>query len=298
MSLDDFKRQLRAFPATPDLYFYVLADSAQDPQLPAMFHKTTPHTRSQCLLTHVQGPDLEAAAPHLATLPPFEENDEGIWPLLFSYAPQHPASVSIIASPLQFDALYAHLHQFTDVILPDKDQMIFAFWDPAILGTLVGQKDDATLHLAGPVLTVRQRAKLLEGISAWWYWGRNGGLHQIKGSGNEFAPNDTKLPLRLIEAQVEMLVEASVPDHLLGYIKENKPELLIDVPEQEQYSRVEKHLLEARKLHLFGMRDMLNYICAALIYGDRLRQDGAIEALLAQVKAGQISLTDALEQFP
>jgi hypothetical protein len=46
------------------------------------------------------------------------------------------------------------------------------------------------------------------------------------------------------------------------------------------------------------MRDILNYTCAALIYGDAIKTNPTIVALLEQVKAGGISFDAALEQFP
>ncbi|WP_201701292.1 hypothetical protein [Paraburkholderia kirstenboschensis] len=39
---------------------------------------------------------------------------------------------------------------------------------------------------------------------------------------------------------------------------------------------MEKHLLEARKLLLLGMRDIINYICAALIFGNQVYEHRVI----------------------
>jgi len=90
-----------------------------------------------------------------------------------------------------------------------------------------------------------------------------------------------------------MLVEAGVPDQLLSLVKENQPMLLLDIPVSQHYRRMEKHLLEARLLKLFGMRDILNYTCAALIYGEDIDTNAEIAALLRRVKAGDISLDAA-----
>ncbi|WP_051377383.1 DUF4123 domain-containing protein [Paraburkholderia dilworthii] len=297
MSITNLEAQVRALPTEPPPQFYLIVDSAQDSRNPSAIQQAEPGTRSQCLLTFVQGPDLEAAAPHLMTFPQFDR-DAASWQWVSSYAPTLPAAVSIIASPLQFEALYAHLHSSTEVALPDGEEMIFAFWDPVVLATLVGQLDDTTLHVPGPVLTVQQREKFLTGITAWWYWDRNGKLHQILPAQSPHAGNKVTLPLRLTQTQVDMLVEASVPDHIVGYINANKPELLVKIPEPERYPRVEKHLHEARKLRLLGMRDILDYVCAALIYGDEMYQSSVIEALLEKVRMRQTSLAEALEQFP
>ncbi|AIY41053.1 hypothetical protein LT85_1895 [Collimonas arenae] len=297
MVMQEFLQQWQALPQVPDLHLYAIVDSAQDARLLAKLHKTTPWMHSQCLLADVQGPELSKAAPHLATLPSVAEESEA-WLTLFRSAASNPASLSIIASRQEFAPLHAHLEQFTEIVLPDGDEMHFAFWDPAILGTLVGQKDDNTLHVSGPVLSARQRSRLLTGISAWWYLDRNRQLRQIRDETPQSDAGQVALPLKLTQVQTDMLVEASVPDHLLGHIKENQPQLLFDIPEGERYARVERHLLEARKLNLRSMQDIINYICAGLIYGSQMQQNSVIGELLDKVKTGQISLPEALEQFP
>jgi hypothetical protein len=297
MALKDFVLQWQALPQAPELHFYAIVDSAQDARLLATLRAMAPGTHSQCLLADAQGPELSKAAPHLAMLPPFAEDSEA-WLSVFQSAATNPACVSIIASHQEFKTLYAQLAAFTEIVLPDGDEMIFAFWDPAILSTLVGQKDDRTLHVPGPVLSARQRSRLLAGMNAWWYWDRNGQQHQMRDDAPQADANQVVLPLKLTSIQVDVLVEASVPDHLLGHIKDIQPQLLFDLPETEHYTRVEQHLLEARKLNLRGMQEIIQYICAGLIYGTQLQHDSIMTGLLDNVKTGQISLSEALEQFP
>jgi hypothetical protein len=297
MALKDFVLQWQALPQAPELHFYAIVDSAQDARLLATLRAMAPGTQSQCLLADAQGPELSKAAPHLATLPPFAEDSEA-WLSVFQSAATNPACISIIASHQEFKTLYAQLAAFTEIVLPDGDEMIFAFWDPAILGTLVGQKDDRTLHVPGPVLSARQRSKLLAGMSAWWYWDRNGQQHQMRDDAPQDDADQVVLPLKLTSIQVDMLVEASVPDHLLGTIKVNSPQLLSNLPAAEQYTRIKQYLLAARNLKIFGMKDITDYICAALIYGDQIQQNSTIIFLLEKVKAREINIQEALEQFP
>jgi hypothetical protein len=184
--------------------------------------------------------------------------------------------------------------------VPDDTDMIFAFWDPAVLATLTGQASDLTLHVPAPVLSERQRARLLLGISVWWYWDRDGNPQQIlpRTNAEAAAAHLVSLPLKLTQVQVDMLVEAGVPDQLLSMVMENQPQLLWDIPVSQRYRVIEQHLLDARKLKIFGMRDILNYTCSALIYADALHTDVTIVALLEQVKDGKISFDKAMEQFP
>jgi hypothetical protein len=106
------------------------------------------------------------------------------------------------------------------------------------------------------------------------------------------------LPLQLTQTQVDMLVEASVPDLVLAHLTDNQPTLLREIPFAEQYSRIRQHLLEARQLKLFGVRDIVNYTCAAIIYGDALRSDQEIKALLERVRKGEIDFDTAMDLLP
>lgn len=282
-----------------ELTCYAIIDHAQDAALQARFAKNGLSGQSRCLLPAAIDSEMADYAPHLVELSPLAADAE-MWPEILQGGSRHPASFTLLASRLSFDALWDNLSAFSDIVLPDDTDMIFAFWDPAVLGTLTGQKSDLTLHVPLPVLSERQRARLLHGISAWWYWDRDGNPQQIlpRDSEEAAAAHLVALPLKLTQVQVDMLVEAGVPDQLLSMVLENQPQLLWEIPLAQHYRLMETHLLAARRLKLFGMRDILNYTCAALIYGDAIKTDPAIVGLLEQVKAGGMSLDAALETFP
>jgi hypothetical protein len=278
---------------------YAIIDSAQDGTLLARFAKAALSTRSMCLLPAAIESGVEEYSPHLVALSPLAA-DSDAWPEFIVGGSQQPASFTLLASSLDFDELWSSLSSFTEIVLPDNTEMIFAFWDPAVLGTLIGQASDATLHVPGPVLSERQRARLMKGISAWWYWDRNGAPQRVLPviSLEAALAYLVGLPLRLTQIQIDMLVEAGMPDQLLSLVNENQPLLLRDIPIHQQYGRMAKHLVEARRLTLFGMRDILNYTCAALIYGEAMYVDGEIKLLLERVKTGEIDFDSATKLFP
>ncbi len=299
LEVANFESNLASAFDNQELTCYAIVDKAQDKSLLQKCEKHDIGVRSKCLLPAALDSDIEDYAPHLLELSLLAA-DADVWPDILRSGAQHPASFTLLASRLSFDTVWDHLAAFSEVLLPDDTDMILAFWDPAVLGTLTGQASDLTLHVPAPVLSERQRSRLLRGISAWWYWDRDGNPQQILPRDNaEAAAGDlVRLPLKLTQVQVDMLVEAGVPDQLLAMVMENQSQLLWDVPVSQHYRTIEKHLLSARKLKLFGMRDILNYICAALIYGDLLQTDSTILALLEQVKAGVMSLDAATKQFP
>lgn len=283
----------------PGMTCFAIIDKAQDGVLLDKFRKHEIGVHSRCMLPAALDSEMEDYSPHLLELSPLAA-DADIWSDILRHGARHPASFTLLSSRLAFDALWSHLAALTEILLPDDTDMIFAFWDPAVLGTLTGQASDRTLHVPAPVLSERQRARLLQGISAWWYWDRDGNPQEILPRANVEAAAAplVALPLKLTQVQVDMLVEAGVPDQLLSMVKENQPQLLIDIPASEHYRMIEKHLLGARALKLSSMRDILNYVCAALIYGEALRTNPAIAALLEQVRMGAISFDMAMERFP
>lgn len=299
LEVSTFESNLASAFDNQNLTRYAIIDKAQDKTLLEKFEKGGIGMRGKCMLPAALDSEAEDYAPYLLELSPLAA-DSDIWPAILRVGAEHPASFTLLASRFSFDTLWDHLAAFTEILLPDDTDMIFAFWDPAVLGTLTGQASDLTLHVPAPVLSERQRARLLQGISAWWYWDRDGNPQQIlpRTNAEAAAAHLVSLPLKLTQVQVDMLVEAGVPDQLLSMVKENQPQLLLDIPSSLHYITIKKHLLEARKLKLFGMRDILNYTCAVLIYRDALYIDASIVALLEQVKTGKISFDDAMEKFP
>lgn len=286
-----------SLPGDESCRWYAIADAAQHKALPgALVH--TSHLRHRCLFDATQDSPIAAHSPHLVALPSppaHEEASQGAWKWIERHASGAPC-VSILASPLGFDDLYAHLQRWTEVLLPDGEDMFFAFWDPMILGTLVGQEDDGTLHVSGPVLDETQRMALTMGIRSWWYWDRYGEVHSLRIVAKEAPLLST--PLQLTYAQMDMLVDASVPDHVLHYVELNQDHLLGDLDARQRYAVVLEHLAQAKVLGLTGMGDMVNYVCAGLIYGPAMLQDQQITDLLAQVRAHKLTLDQALEAMP
>jgi hypothetical protein len=273
------------------LKWYAIADSAQNAALPTALKVET--RRIHCLLGAVPDSPVAKHAPHLVELhSPLTISDAWRW--IFRNARLKPC-ISVIATEHDFDALFAKLALWTEVRLPDDDSMYFAFWDPAILGTLIGQDDDLTLHVKGPVLNSQQRGLLIGGVTGWWYWDRDGKMHAI--AMDDFT-NTSIEPVTLVQQQVDDLVEASVPDHVLYYLELNQPLLIAKVPSSQRYKVVRAALTEARGMGLIAMSDLVNSVCIELIYGDRMRTDPVILNLLGEVKHGSVTFREAMSRFP
>jgi len=276
----------------PSLNWFVIADNAQHEDLSNRFAADAINLR--CLFDSLQGSPLSKKTPHLVELGSPLQSDKP-WKWLIRESTQTPC-ISVIAAPGNFESLYGHLVQHTQVVLPDEDTMFCAFWDPAILGTLMGQSDDYSLHVSGPVLNIEQRANLTNGIGFWWYWDRSGAMHSISvGASN--TQNNTGF-LKLNQQQVDDLVEASVPHHILHYINLNQSHLIRDVHLGERYSLVRTAMIRAREIGLASMRDLVDFVCVVLIYKSDVHQNKLILELLEQVKRGELSFRRAIEELP
>lgn len=284
---------LEDFDRTQDtIKWYAIADSAQHSDLP--FALLDEATLACCLFGHSQESLIGQCSPYLVELdPPRQESKRWRW--ITSNAKSKPC-ISVIAAQLPFDELFFNLTQCMDVLIPGEESIFLAFWDPAILGTLVGQESDDTLYVKGPVLNLSQRAMLARGMRQWSYWDRYGKLHAICES-NAVAETE-ELRIRLDQSQVDALVEASVPDHILHYLGKNQSALVHAIPFDRRYEIIIKSLGRARDIGLIEMRDLVNYICAELFYKERMAEEESIVYLLRKVKSRDITLDEAIRNFP
>ncbi len=247
--------------ANPGLHWYALADAAQHPQLPQALGN---EQRSRSLFGAAWETPLGRQSPWLVSLDAADEGAEA-WQWLARNTPRQPSIASAFASRLAPDEQLAHLQRCLDLKLPDAEEMVLAFWDPAILSTLIGQADDHTLHVKGPILQAAQRAALLHGVVAWWYCDREGNLHAVDilpaGDAHEDtqAARATALPFSFTQQQVDALVEASVPDQVLYHLRTNQPLLLEPIPTARYYQRVRQLVRMGREHGLETFRDLCNF---------------------------------------
>lgn len=272
---------------------YILADPAQDKSLPdaLLFESAS----AVCLLDG--GADARAIAPHLISIDETNYLRASEW--LAQHASNAPCATLLI-STLGLEALAKHLSAFVDVVLPDRTVMALAFWDPSILAVLNGAQRDDTQHVRGPVLSATQKQAFLAPVLEWWYWDRAGCLQSIDWDRNSAAATVSAIqpPLQLEQHQVDALVEASVPDSILYYIRLNMPGLLLRIPESTQYAFVRSQILNARRYGLEGTGDLVNYCCVALAYGNSFDTLQEVAVLLQQVRAKILTFDDFMKNFP
>jgi hypothetical protein len=283
----------KAVLASRTLQLFALVDSAASPRLSESLAEG--HAHSACLFGYAADAPIAKKTPRLVKL-----SQAGTSRLIKSIdgsqAPSH--GVTILGSDVDFDALLAHLKSMLDVQLEGIDTMYLAFWDPAILATLTGSPTDTTLHVPGPVLG-REQARAFRGpIAHWWYFDRKSRSHDALAAVGTSATSveQTANPIALNAEQVEQLVEAAVPDHLLQHIRQNQPDLLLKLPATDHYDFVRQQLKRARKFGLQGTGDLVNYVCLALAFGARFDEEPTVAALLRQVQRKELSFDEVMKQ--
>lgn len=274
------------------LHLYALADAGADAaswrRLSALGKHSAPLLRAT---------DLDAC-PHLIAL----GEASTAAPLLADRGVRTPtpSAYTLILSRAPFETLLDHLQHFCDVKLSGGIEMILALWDPAILGTLVGQRDDDTLHVPGPVFSPAQCNAFLAPVDAWWYCDRESRWHLIQPTGDE-PPNPDLLtcPVPFDQEQEDVLVEAGVPDQVLYHLETNRPTLFDEkIPHARRYRFVRAVLPSARMLGLEGMRDLTGFVALCLIYRQRIETDPQILHLLDEVQKKTITFDEAMARMP
>lgn len=270
---------------------YALADAAQD----KWFLKKNWQLNYKNLLTEAAGDKAEEISPHLIRLSNTWSSDT--WNYISKKIVGTP-KLTLIITKLNFEDLFSHLRQFLNVQFEGGLEMYLAFWDPAILGTLVGQDTDETLYVKQQVLSDQQKKLLLEPIHSWWYWDRKESLHKIIGKNTEELARifDWQNPFKFSVIQEEMMVEATFPDHLIYYLNLNNPFLVEDFDKWSLYQYVVEKISSAREYNLEGTRDILNFICLTLIYKNSF-DDELLQNLLLKVKAKKITMDQAMEDL-
>lgn len=279
-------------PQTP-LRLYALADAGQDK---STWYRLRQHGSQTLSLLNTQDSAADAFSPHLVALGSASAPSV---PIRTALAAHHPTTAfTLLCSHLSTAELHQHLARFVEVKLTGDMDMLLAYWDPAILGTLVGQKSDDSLHVPGPVLDQAQLQAFLSPIVAWWYCDRESRWHQIDPPHASNAAADGK-PFALTQAQEDMLVQASVPDQVLYHLELNQPNLFDnDKTHAMRYGFVKIILGSARQLGLTGMRDLVNFTALCLIYRRRMQTDPEIAHLLDQVQKKALTLDQVLPLMP
>lgn len=279
--------------ADRELLLYAIVDAAQDR---ATWQRLQRHSPDAQPLLHPPGRASNAFSPHLMPISHAATVSADVARILTS---RHPtAAFTLLSSTCSPASLRAHFSRLSDVHLPGGIDMLLAWWDPAILGTLVGQADDDTLHIAGPVLDTGQLATFLRPVVGWWYCDRGGQWHRIH-TPREQADMPEALPFSLTQKQEDLLVQASVPDQVLYHLELNQPGLFdADKTHAMRYAFIRSVLGSAHQLGLAGMRDLVNFVALCLIYRRRMQTDPAIIQLLDQVQRKTLTLDQALPLMP
>lgn len=287
---NDLSRFFEQFPRE-NYFIYGVIDAAQD----SSFLKRKDILQSRNILVEAAGDKASELSPHLIQLSHNINSSE--WEYI-NHRIVGTSRMTLIVTRLTFDDLYAHLRQFIDVKFEGGLEMYLAFWDPAILGTLVGQKTDKTLYVQQQVLLEEQKKILLKPIYSWWYWDRIGQLHTIIGYNNCELQifYDWRQPFEFTIEQEELMVEATFPDHLIYYLKLNNPFLIKSFNNWDLYLYVIEMLKKAREYSLNGTRDILNFICLTLIYKDKFESDMFLQSILLKVKNKIINMDQAMEE--
>lgn len=277
----------------PDLNLFAFVDVAQEPSLLRRFHNND--LDSACLYGYEADSPIAKATPRLLQIDHLRH--QTLLSYLLRQIKLRPLG-TMLAATCTLPELASHLRACMDVRLEGHDDMFLAIWDPAILGTLLGEEKDQTLHVQGPALSAGQAKTLVGPVLHWWYWDRKGNCHDIVKAVVQSDCPPENLPLQLDSRQVDMLVEASVPDHLLYHLSTNLPELIEKLAAEKRYDFVRQQLRRGRDYGLDGTGDLVNYVAIALAFGARFDESSNVAQILQRVKDKELSFEQAMKLLP
>jgi hypothetical protein len=288
------ERWSKVKPRGKPLQLYLLLDAAQRRDLLAQM----PQTGAEALFAFSRDSQEGRVSPWLVHLglsgQALKKPQQGFLDAVLDVV-QASSCATLLASEREQPVLMAHLRRAMDPRMPGKDSSYLALWDPAILAALLGQSDADTQSRIEAVLSPAQGRALLEPVSYWWCWSRSGRLHEY--AAGDFSEQAVSLPLSLSVAQVDALVQSSVPDLLIYYVNLNQIHLRDKLPPLAMHWFARQQLVYAHRLGLTGTRDLLNYLCVALTVGERFDQYPSLSPILARVKAGHLSFDKAMEEI-
>lgn len=283
--------------ATDGIRHYALVDPAQDSTLPGKLRGV----RDRCLLGDASA--VSEVSPHLLEFPAATESAGAIKLLASERLCQ--SAVVLLSSPLDFDRLFAHLLRFLDVKINASKTMLLAWWDPAIMASLLGQPDDDTLYEKGPVFDSEQRHSFVAPLSGIGYWDRLGRFRKIDvGQLDDTVPasppsrHHAVLPLQFSADQVRALVKAATPDQVLYELRLNQPGVLSGRDEWQNYAMT-CGLVDAAHGHgVRGLQDLVNFTGTGMILGEGFHQFPQIADELASMQRDQRSFSEVMRALP
>ena len=292
-------KQLRQ--SAPAQQLYVLLDLAQSASLSALL----PASDAQPLFGFERGRKEAQLCPWLVRLgavgTALGAAQKKLLDHVLSIVQTQPCA-SLLTTDCDMDVLLAHLRRASDVKLEGQAPLYLAFWDPAVLAALMGQTDLDTGSRIEAVLQPAQRQALLGPIARWVCWSRSGRLVEYmaaKDVAKDVVKDAAKaagaLPISLSKAQIDAMLAANLPDLLIYYLRLNQPTLRDKLPPLPMYWFVRQQIAFAGRYGLRGPRDLINYLCLALVAGTRFDLLPRVKPVLAQVKAGTLPFEKAMD---
>lgn len=191
------------------------------------------------------------------------------------------SSLMLIASRLKLRELTSALTKRCDGVLSDGESIVIRYFDtrvfPHLLDTMAGDEKSIWLGVA----------------SHWWFINREGKTVQISSTQTD---RDTfQSPMSLHDGQLSDLLQASEIDEIAFLLENNAPEKFHELHPVERYRLIQEKMAAASNSGLSTLGDRALYCALALIHGLEFDSQQRWREMLLRVKAGEITLAQAVE---
>lgn len=228
--------------------------------------------------------DARSLLPLLIAWPPDEAMRRWLLTRSLAWARAHHA-VTWLTSQLSLGPLAEHLGACMAGELEDGRRVLLRLSDARTLRAIVEQ------------LTVGQRTRLLGPIRRWWHLDRREQLQELALDVESAAP-PVELPLVLSDAQLAVLIEAAEPDVVLRLLEQISGDALKSLSRPARHALVVQCIESARAWGIEASIDLANYCSRELEFGSQCHQSPEWEFVVRRVKAGDMTWTQALNEWP
>lgn len=258
------------FPDTP-MHLFALVDGAFDEQLLGSHAWIRQPKLSLYAQTALQG--FGAAAPHLLTAPPLPAQQLP-WLQKITAACAGKPMLSVLASPLDAQALQQHLRPYLVARTPDTLEWPLRWADTRVLPALLDALEK--LH----------RQHFMAPLLAWWSARRDGGLCQWIGDATSTVDPAEFDKLPLSDAAFTALVDTAEADAVLANIYESQPDLLHRHSPAQSHASLVQHLKLASRHRIEAAPDRQHFCVLALSLKENFADHPAMATLLQNTRQG------------
>lgn len=266
---------------SPNNRCYVLVDCAQQARYPQSLLKSYPAVQWRNLFAASNEEAHLTASPLLFAL---DLQQDWFKPLIARLARDgfELPLFTLLTSSASIDQLAIHLGQYTHTMLTTQDAVVIRFYDPRILPRFV------------EILSEVQRSHFLQPVAKWWYVGRDGHMHFIKGMSSSVP--EAVQAFALTQEQEDALSTVSLPDRIINALRDDFEEQFTQRTEYALYQDTKTMIEAAMKFGIETWGDLRLFCACGFASAPEFYKHPKSMLILKDVQEKQVTFGEAIKE--